>query len=100
MRVIIDSPFRGRQEYLHYARICLLDSIKRGEYPFASHLLYTQVLNEEDERELGIKTGLEWGKVAEKTVVYCDYGISEGMTFGIQSAKENNRPVEYRRLFN
>lgn len=78
------------------------DCFKRGEFPFASHLLYTQrgILRDSnaDERILGIKAGLIWGKHAQKTVVYTDRGISEGMKYGIQEAHKQNRPVEYRTL--
>ena len=66
----------------------------------ASHLLYTQkgILNDNipAERMLGINAGLEWGKHAVKTVVYTDLGISGGMKFGIENAKDNNRVIEYR----
>jgi len=101
--VIIESPYAGDIERnLIYARKCMADSFKRGEAPFASHLLYTQegILNDdiEDERTLGINAGLEWGKLAELTVVYIDYGISKGMQYGIDNAIKNNRFVEYRRI--
>ena len=42
IKVIIESPYTGDVERnLEYARRCMRDSIKRGEAPFASHLLYT-----------------------------------------------------------
>jgi len=42
-RVIIESPYAGDIEVnLKYAKLCILDSLKRGEAPLASHLLYTQ----------------------------------------------------------
>jgi len=74
----------------------------RGESPIASHLLFTQegVLNDKipEERKLGIEAGLAWGAVAEKTVVYTDLGISEGMERGIERAEKEGRPVERRAL--
>ena len=85
-----------------FVRACARDCLMRGEIPFASHMLYTQpgVLDDTDpvERELGIKAGKEWTKVAEKTVVYTDRGISRGMKFGIDLAEKLGRPVEYREL--
>jgi hypothetical protein len=102
MKVIIESPYAGDVEKnIAYLKECMKDSFNRGEYPFASHLLYTQVLDDDItiERNLGISAGLEWGKCAEKTIVYTDLGISKGMQFGIESAIENNRPIEYRKLF-
>jgi len=101
MRVIIESPFAGNiRENIEYARKCLLDSLKKGEYPIASHLLYTQVLEDtnELERELGITAGLEWGKFAKKTVVYTDLGISKGMEYGIAQAVKWEREIEYRKI--
>ena len=50
------------------------------------------------ERRLGIDAGLAWRKVAEATVVYQDYGISPGMEYGIQLAKERGIPIEYRSI--
>jgi hypothetical protein len=104
-RVIIESPFSaptfwGRWQNKRYARRCLRDSLSRGEAPLASHLLYTQVLDDRlvEERSQGIGAGLEWLPVAEATVAYTDYGISRGMRFGIQSAQQEGIPVEYRTL--
>ena len=104
MKVILESPYAGDVEKnLAYARECMRDSLLRGEAPLASHLLYTQsrVLNDNipEERELGINAGLQWGKDAEKTVVYTDLGISEGMSYGIARARSEKRPVEYRSLY-
>jgi len=105
--VVLESPYKGKdwkntEENLKYARRCMKDCFKRGEYPFASHLLYTQEGILDDtvlaERELGINAGLEWGKCANKTVVYVDFGISNGMKKGIEIAKTVDRKVEIRRI--
>lgn len=102
-RVILESPYAGNvAQNVEYARMCLRDSLLRGEAPIASHLLYTQpgVLDDKipEERAHGINAGLAWGTVADKTVVYTDYGISKGMEYGIARAKAENRPVEYRKI--
>ncbi|MDP3999650.1 MAG: hypothetical protein Q8P76_03615 [bacterium] len=102
-RVILESPFAGEVERnIQYARLCLRDCLKRGEAPIASHLLYTQpgVLDDDqpEERRLGIEAGLVWGSLAEMTVVYADFGISKGMQYGIDHAKQEARPVEIRYL--
>lgn len=101
--VILESPFSGNvDKNIDYARKCMHDCFMRGEYPFASHLLYTQkgILDDTipEERKLGIEAGLTWGKFAKKTVVYTDLGISKGMEFGIAEAKKQKRPIEYRNL--
>lgn len=103
--VILESPFMGDEERNRkYAIECMKDCFKRGEYPFASHLLYTLggITDETipEERELGIEAGLAWGRFAEATIVYTDLGITEGMRQGIERAKKEGRPVEYRKLSN
>ena len=103
--VILESPFAGdEQANIDYARLCVRDSLMRGEAPIASHLLYTQptILDDSvpEERQHGIDAGLAWGKVAHATVVYTDRGISRGMEYGIEAAHEAPRPVEYRTIKN
>lgn len=102
--VIIESPYAGNiEENVQYARLCVKDSLNRGEAPIASHLLYTQpnILNDSvySERYQGIQAGLAWLRVAHSMVVYIDKGISEGMTEAIYAANEMNVPVEYRKLY-
>jgi hypothetical protein len=100
-RVILESPYGGNvADNVAYARACLRDSLMRGEAPIASHLLYSQVLNDGDpaERAQGISAGLAWGAVAEATVVYVDRGISLGMEMGIAVAEQAGRPVERRSI--
>ena len=99
--VIIETPYSGDVEAnTAYARACLLDSLRRGEAPIASHLLHTQVLDDmqPDERTLGIEAGLAWYRVATKCVVYSDRGISAGMEMGISRAEEHGVAVEYRSI--
>ncbi|MFC0245845.1 hypothetical protein ACFOLL_12490 [Falsochrobactrum ovis] len=99
--VIMESPYAGDiAANESYARACLLDCLRRGEAPIASHLLHTQVLDDmqPDERELGIEAGLAWYRVADKCVVYADRGVSGGMAKGIERANRYGVPVEYRTL--
>lgn len=100
--VVLESPFAGDVERNRaYAVDCLRDSLLRGETPFASHLLYTEALDDTDatERSIGIEAGLNIGKVADKTVVYTDLGISNGMEYGIARAISENREIEYRSIY-
>jgi hypothetical protein len=101
--VILESPFAGdEQANIDYARLCVRDSLMRGEAPIASHLLYTQptILDDSvpEERQHGIDAGLAWGIVADATIVYTDKGISKGMLHGIHEAQMSYRPVEYRSI--
>ncbi len=102
-RVIIESPYAGSvNRNVRYARLCLRDSLRRGEAPLASHLLYTQALNDdnEEQRQWGIDAGLEWLKVAEKHVFYVDYGYSKGMQYALRYSLEmGNIDIEERELF-
>lgn len=98
-RVVIESPFAGdQQRNTAYARACLKDSLRRGEAPFASHLLYTQCLDDDapDDRRRGISAGFEWGRIADLVAVYTDLGISKGMQQGIDRAFHNRCPAERR----
>lgn len=103
--VIIESPYaadteRGVADNVAYARACVVDCLQRGEAPYASHLFFTQVLDDKkpEQRTRGINAGLEIAKRADKTVVYFDRGMSDGMRLGIQAAKDAGRSIEYRSL--
>lgn len=104
--VVIESPFRGSEEWtqdqnIKYAQAALRHCLTRGEAPLASHLLYTQVLNDDmqEERELGIKVGLEWARRAHVTMVfYIDHGWSEGMLKAWNYAMLHSIPREKRSL--
>ncbi len=106
-RVVIESPLRAdtpeKYEFNRkYARACMADCFKRGEAPFASHLLYDQpgILDDTipEERALGIEAGLEWGRTAEVRVFYHDLGVSPGMLLGVEAAKELDQLCEWRIL--
>jgi len=111
--VILESPYRSSEplvveDNVSYARLCMRDSLNRGEAPFVSHLLYTQVTDESNdvERNMGIQAGLAWGeamtahgeRAVQATVVYVDRGISPGMRLGIERAVLSGRKVEVRAL--
>lgn len=99
--VIIESPFAGEVERnKEYCKRCIKDSLKRGEVPFASHLLYTQVLDDTipEERELGMDAGWEVLLRSDYSVIYKDYGISRGMEEGIKIAEELGHKIEYRKI--
>jgi len=100
---IIETPYSVDVEAnTTYARACLLDSLRRGEAPIASHLLHTQVLDDTqpDERTLGIEAGLAWYRVETKCVVYTDRGISGGMKKGLVRAMQHDVAVEYLSIDN
>lgn len=101
--VCVESPYAGNvARNTAYVRACLADCLRKGEAPFASHALYTQlgVLDDgkPEERRQGIEAGLEWAAKAEARVVYTDLGISEGMQTGIEHASRLGQPIEFRQL--
>lgn len=104
-KVIIESPYAGDvEENLKYARACLIDSLKRGEAPIASHLLYPQVLNDEDPAartkgiEVGLEVGLAWLDVADLHVFYVDKGFSKGMLKALERCIESDVRPEFRKI--
>jgi len=103
--VYIESPYAGTEDYtveenIEYAKLCLKDSIERGEFPFVSHLLYTQVLDDlaPSERRAGMKSGEAWALYADLRAVYTDHGQSRGMDWGIARAEKAGQRIEYRSL--
>lgn len=107
LRVIIESPLNAPsreeiEENKRYAKAAVLDSLRRGEAPYASHIFFDQagLLDDlrPDERKLGMEAGFAWGAVADKVAVYIDKGISSGMASGIDLAASRGIPVEYRYL--
>lgn len=101
--VIIESPYAGDVEAnIAYARKAMADCLKRGEAPFAPHLLYTQEgildVTKPEERSSGIFAGFEWGKCSDLVAVYIDLGITSGMKAGITRATKNGTQVEYRKI--
>lgn len=100
-RVIIESPFAGdiaaNRAYLHR---CCIDSLRRGESPYASHGFFVYFLDDlkPHERKLGIDAGLAWSDAAQLVAIYVDRGISNGMKYAIERHTEAGRPIEYRRL--
>lgn len=100
-RIVIESPFAGDEaENLAYARRAMAHAIGEGDAPYASHLLYTQVLNDADpnERLVGMQAGFMWAAQAELCAVYVDKGLSEGMREGIRVALNRQIPIEFRSL--
>ena len=89
--VAIESPLAGDfDRNLRYARLCALDCVRRGEAPYASHLFFTQFLNDAapEERETGITAGFTWADKADVRAIYTDLGVSSGMGRGLERAME------------
>lgn len=107
LRVAVESPLRAPtreeiEENKEYAKACMRDSLRRGEAPFAMHLLYDQtgILDElsPGDREKGIAAGLAWTEKADLVAVYVDRGITNGMRAAIGAAQARGIPCEFRQL--
>jgi hypothetical protein len=109
--VIIESPFGKRvdgqpaspaemERNVSYARAAMRDCFKRGEAPYASHLLYPQIFDDAkpEERRAGMLAGWEWMRHADLVAVYVDNGRTPGMLDGMERAASLRIPVEERRL--
>jgi hypothetical protein len=100
--VIVESPFAGDIEANRlYAIAACADCFRRGETPFASHLLYPQILNElkKDEREQGIEAGYVFWPLARKIVFYIDRGWSPGMLRAKRRAEDLGYVRDERSIF-
>lgn len=101
--VIIESPFAGDMEAnrLYALRACV-DSLRRGEVPYASHLFFPQFLDElkPEERELGLTAGYAMWPIAKKIAFYVDRGMSKGMERAQKRAIQMGIPIEPRLIGN
>lgn len=95
--VFICSPFAGDVAgNIHKAIRYMRFAIAKGSIPFAPHLLYPQVLDEDDpaDRELGLTLGTAW-------IINCDeiwvFGrqITDGMAREIAKAMKHDIPIRY-----
>jgi hypothetical protein len=97
-KVIIESPYQGDIERNKaYLKVCMLDSIARGEAPCASHKLYTDILDDNilEERTLGIELGFAWLLVADLVAFYTDFGWSNGMSVCLDDIRIKRFRVPY-----
>ena len=95
--VIVCSPYQGNildntekaKEYCKY--VC-----RQGHTPFAPHLFFPRFLkeNNSDEREAGIRLGIEVLKRADEIWIFGDT-VTEGMKQEIEAAKKFNKTIKY-----
>jgi hypothetical protein len=105
-KVVIESPYAGDVvENIEYCKICVRDSIDRGEAPIASHLLLAahNICDDSvpEERSLGIKVGFAWHSACDVIAFYVDRGVSPGMAEAQNYAVKNgySDKIVFRSLF-
>lgn len=95
MIVFVSSPYGGKQEnYEKACEYCALE-IMRGNVPIAPHVMYHNVLSEENDRQTGLDAGLELLSVCEEMHVYgADIkDATPGMVIEIEHALNNGKPI-------
>jgi len=103
--VVIESPYSGDVSRNRlYLEACILDCLRRGETPYASHKMLTDALDdlEPEERKLGMSAGYPWVELAETSAIYIDLGVSRGMEKALKlcpDAKIERRTVLFWREF-
>lgn len=100
-RVTIESPFAGDvQTNRLYLAWCIVDCLRRGESPYASHGFFTYVLDDTiaDHRAVGIAAGNEWARLSDVRAFYVDLGESPGMVAARKDALLWHQKIEVRRL--
>lgn len=99
IRCVIESPFAGDiSSNVAYAADVIKKLVLSENYsPMASHLLYTRMLDDDnqDERMIGIDAGLNYGLHAEETIICVDRGLSTGMKYGIINSEKNGRKYSF-----
>lgn len=99
--VVIESPYAGDiEKNVEYARRAMLHCLQRGEAPYASHLLYTQVWDDTvpELRTAGIAAGIAYHAKADVIAFYVDLGWSKGMLAAKEHAVRNGYTIEERTL--
>lgn len=93
----IMSPYAGDVERnVAFAIRCCRMAIQQGYTPIAVHLLYPQILNDQDpaERAVGLELGLSILRHCTAAWV-CGTRISPGMEAEIQTARHLGIPIRY-----
>lgn len=95
--VYIVSPYAGDIETnVAFAIRCCRMAIQQGCTPIAVHLLYPQILDDQDpaERATGLELGLNILRHCAAVWV-CGTRISSGMEGEIREAKQLGIPIQY-----
>lgn len=95
-KVYVVSPYAGNttsntQAAIRYCSFV----IEQGYIPVASHLLYTQILDDNDptSRQLGLLFGLSPLEICDEVWVFTANGISDGMRGEIHEARKLGKRI-------
>lgn len=96
--IFICSPYRGDvKRNREIARKLCKRVILDGNAPYAPHLYLTDVLDDNDEyqRDLGLRCGLQFLSSCDELLVYHHNGISDGMKDEISFCKLVSKKINY-----
>ncbi|MBE8232530.1 MAG: hypothetical protein HAW67_02255 [Endozoicomonadaceae bacterium] len=96
--VIVESPFKGGiHQNVTYCYKKIVQMMRKGYLPFASHLMYTQFLDDRciQERSLGIDTGLKLYPVCHEGIFLLERGFTDGMKGAYKYAHDNGYSTSY-----
>ena len=99
--VSLQSPYAGDiNRNTEYAWRALHHSLMLGEAPFASHLLYGLLLDDDNphERKIGLTCDHAFLAKCDLVAFYRDYGFSPGMVEAQVLAQTLNIPTVIRRI--
>lgn len=99
-RIYVASPYSGDIERnTEYAKNACRFVIKQGYAFFCPHLLYPNILQENNpkERQLGLDMGLAMMESCDELWVFGKH-ISKGMAMEMKRAKEINMPIVYQKF--
>lgn len=114
--IVLESPYSGNIERnVFYARLCTLDSIKRGEAPVTPHLLYPTLTKDvegmmrsgfihDDSESSPLSRTQAFERIEalrrrlDATVFYVDLGYSGGMTIAKGNCVSGGTAFEERSL--
>lgn len=92
MLVFVCSPYGGKPENIEQAiNYCLME-MDLGNTPFAPHVFFPQMLDEETDRDTGIAHGLEMLARADELHIWSSE-ITPGMRREIEYAESAGIPV-------
>ena len=104
---IVESPFKTTDielangetvtieegKNVEYAKACCLWALDQCYSPYASHLFFTQFLDDSipEQRRLGIEAGMTWGRFNSDRLFFVDRGFTEGMVYGFRESKKQGQ---------
>lgn len=93
--VFICSPYKGDiEKNINVARRICRVATEMGYLPIAPHLYFTQFLNEDKDRWLGMDMGIDLLRKCSEIWVVGEK-ITEGMMEEIRAARCDNIPIKY-----